>query len=205
MSIPGGAHAVQLDTEVGEQQQPLNRRLVDAGDVLHPPRGGERQAIHAENPALNRRSHPDRQTRWQDESWYQSQVNRVTSSNLWCVQGIHRKRKRRPTTDAEYVAMLQRMITRWGDRIGDDPLTGLAHLRELQQTLTESVNVGIYMAHLNGHSYSKLAGPLGVSKAAIVKRAKLGETALRERERAVARKTRLKLRHAQPQELPPAN
>jgi hypothetical protein len=172
----------------------------------HPDRAtglaAETQAINTENPALNRRSHPDRATRWHDETWYQSQVSRVTSSNLWCVPGLHRQRKRRPTSTSDYAAMLRRMIARYGDRIGDDPAAGLAALRELEQTMTDSVNAGIYAAHRGGHSYTELAGVLNVSKAAIIKRAKLGEAVLRERERAMARKVRLQLQIAQPRELP---
>lgn len=165
-------------------------------------RAAETRAIRTENPALNRRGHPDWQARTADENWYQSQVIRVTSGNLWCVAGLHRKRKPRPTSTADYTAMLRRMIIRYGDRIGDDPMAGLEGLRDLEQTMTDSVNVGIYAAHLNGHSYAELAGLLNVSKAAIIKRAKLGETALRQRERAAASRTRLELRKAAPKQLP---
>jgi hypothetical protein len=164
-------------------------------------RAAETRAIKAEAPALNLRSHPDWRTRRGEENWYQSQVNRVTSSNLFCVP-THRKRKRRPTSTQAYIAMLHRMIARYGDRIGDDPETGLAALRQIEQTLTDSANTGIYAAHLDGHSYAELATLLGVTKPAIIKRAKLGADVLRERERATARTARISMRVAQPRELP---
>jgi hypothetical protein len=170
-------------------------------------RAAETRAIHTENPALNRRSHPHWKERTAGKNWYQSQVNRVTSGNLWCVAGLHRKQKQRPTSTNDYAAMLRRMIVRYGDRIGEDPVTGLAALRDLEQAMTDSVNVGIHAAHLSGHSYNQLATQLDVSKAAIVKRAKLGEAALRQRERIAASRTRRAVPTApiaRPRELPPA-
>jgi hypothetical protein len=97
--------------------------------------------------------------------------------------------------------MLHRMIVRYGDRIGEDPVSGLASLRSVEQALADSVNAGVYAAHLAGHSYNHLADLLGVSKAAIIKRAKIGETVTRQRERVAASRARAELRRAVPRQV----
>src|SRR5262245_24573142 len=103
------------------------------------------------------------------------------------MPGLHRKRKQRPTTTVDYMAMLRRMITAGAPRIGQDPASGLSLAWELEQAATDMVNIGIYLANRDGgQSYNQLADMAGVSKAAIIKRAKLGETALRQREQTAA-------------------
>jgi hypothetical protein len=90
------------------------------------------------------------------------------------MAGLHRRRKRTTTTD-DYAAMLRRMLAAYGRRIGEEPAAGLAHLRELESALTDATNLGIYTANQAGTSYNQIADALGISKAAAIKRAKLGE------------------------------
>lgn len=117
------------------------------------------------------------------------------------MPGLHRKRKR-PTGDGEYAAMLGRMITAYGKRVGADPAAALPHLRELEQALTDNVNFGIWQANkVGGHSVNQLADVLGVSKQAIFKRVTLGEQVARQRERT-QRRSISQARKAAPKQLP---
>jgi predicted DNA binding protein len=118
------------------------------------------------------------------------------------VTGIHRKRKR-TTSGEQYAAMLRRMLTAYGTRIGQDPASGLTHLRELEQALTDAENLGIYTANrTGGHSINELADILGVSKQAVHKRVLAGEQLARQRDRAHERDLPT-ARVARPRELPP--
>ena len=106
--------------------------------------------------------------------------------------------------------MLARMMRAGSPRIREDPAGGLAPAWALETAATEMVNVGIYLANRDGgQSYNQLADLMGVSKAAVIKRAKLGQQITRERERqhpATIRATDPLLtaaRVAQPRELPP--
>jgi hypothetical protein len=98
------------------------------------------------------------------------------------MTGLHRKRKRTTSTE-QYTAMLHRMISAYGTRIGEEPATGLAHLRELETALTDAANLGIYTALQSGQSPTILANMLGASRPTIYKRAELGAEVARERER----------------------
>jgi hypothetical protein len=99
------------------------------------------------------------------------------------MTGIHRKRKRRPTSTPAYMAMLARMIRAAEPRIGQDPEGGLLAAWHLETAWTEATNVGIYLAHRDGgKSYGELAALMGVSKAAVIKRAQLGEATDRQRQ-----------------------
>lgn len=89
--------------------------------------------------------------------------------------GGRRKRAARRTETSDFVAMLVRLLIAWGDRVGEDP-AALVHLRELEQTLVQQTNRGVFRAN-RGRSYSQndMAAILGVSRQAIAKRASLGE------------------------------
>lgn len=91
------------------------------------------------------------------------------------MAGKHR-RSRRITETSDYVAMMTRIITAYGDRIAADPVA-LAHLRDLQATLTDQVNRGIFGANQGDAHYSQneMARILGVSRQAIAKRIQLGQ------------------------------
>jgi hypothetical protein len=123
------------------------------------------------------------------------------------MAGIHRKRKRTTTTD-DYAAMLRRMILAYGTRIGAEPAEGLAHLRELETALADSVNLGIYTANkVGGHSINELADMLSVSKQAVFKRVGLGAAIARQREQRQRRRrfivpTGTQIPAATPLELP---
>lgn len=122
------------------------------------------------------------------------------------MPGLHR-RKRRPTSDHDYAAMLRRMVTAYGRRVeasstGVTEVTLLAQIEADLQAVTaavrEQANVAIYLANKRGQSYNELARPFDMTKAAIIKRAKLGELATREREKTVD----LEARRAMPRALP---
>lgn len=84
----------------------------------------------------------------------------------------------RVTETSDYVAMMTRIITAFGDRIAADP-AALAHLRDLQDVLADQVNRGIFEANKGQHRYSQneMAAILGISRQAIAKRIGLGESA----------------------------
>jgi len=99
------------------------------------------------------------------------------------MAGLHRSRKRRPTSTPDYMAMLGRMIRAAEPRIGQDPEGGLVAAWHLETAWTEATNVGVYLAHRDGgKSYGELAALMGVSKAAVIKRAQLGEAIARQRQ-----------------------
>lgn len=103
------------------------------------------------------------------------------------MTGLHRKRKR-PTGDGEYTAMLTRMHRGYEKRLGTNPTANLPRLRDLEQSLTDAANVGIYTANkIGGHSINELADIFGVSKQAIFKRVQAGELVARQRDQAQRR------------------
>ncbi|WP_433242374.1 hypothetical protein [Actinomadura nitritigenes] len=89
-------------------------------------------------------------------------------------------RTARVTETSDYVAMLQRLLWGYARRIGDDA-AALVHLRELEQTLRDATNYGMYLANQRGsngqpgYSQNEQAAMLGVSRQAVAKRIKLGE------------------------------
>jgi hypothetical protein len=94
------------------------------------------------------------------------------------MTGVHRKRKRKPTSTEDYAAMLVRMVRSYGRRIGEDPAAGLVALRDIETEFAAAVNVGLMAANREGgHSINDLADMLGVSKQAIHKRVQAGEAA----------------------------
>lgn len=94
------------------------------------------------------------------------------------MAGKHRapRRSQRITETSDYVAMMTRIIAAYGDRIANDPVA-LAHLRDLEATLVEQVNRGIFEANASSAHYSQneMARILGVTRQAIAKRIALGE------------------------------
>jgi hypothetical protein len=114
------------------------------------------------------------------------------------MAGLHRRRKRATTTD-QYTAMLARMMRAYGKRIAEEPVTGLAHLREIETALTDATNLGIHLAVQNGQSPTALAKALGISRQAIYKRAALGEHIARQRRQPPVVTAQV----ARPRELPP--
>ena len=89
-----------------------------------------------------------------------------------------RRGPQRVTETSDYVAMMMRIITAFGDRVAADP-AALVHLRDLQDVLTKQVNRGIFEANKgrNHYSQNEMAAILGTSRQAIAKRIRLGETA----------------------------
>jgi hypothetical protein len=73
---------------------------------------------------------------------------------------------------------MTRIIHGYGDRIAEDPVA-LAHLRDLQQTLADAVNRGVFQANRSEARYSQndMARVLGVSRQAIQQRITAGEHA----------------------------
>lgn len=95
------------------------------------------------------------------------------------MTGKHRaggqERPRRVTETSDYVAFLTRGLIAWGDRIAADP-AALVHLRELQETLVQQTNRGIWEANERGaYSQNHMAAILGTSRQAIAKRISLGQ------------------------------
>lgn len=94
------------------------------------------------------------------------------------MAGKHRagRSSQRITETSDYVAMMTRIIAAYGDRIAADPVA-LAHLRDLQATLVDQVNRGIFEANQGQDRYSQneMAAILGVSRQAIAKRIGLGQ------------------------------
>lgn len=90
------------------------------------------------------------------------------------MAGKHRRTRITETSD--YVAFLTRVLAAYGDRIAADPVA-LAHLRDLEATLTDQVNRGIFEANKSAahYSQSEIARILGVTRQAVAKRIALGE------------------------------
>lgn len=86
------------------------------------------------------------------------------------------KRSQRVTETSDLVAWITRLLHIYGDRIGDDPVA-LTHLRELESTLTQQANRGIFTANNGTGKYSQreIARMLGCSQPAILKRIRQGE------------------------------
>jgi ribosomal protein S20 len=95
------------------------------------------------------------------------------------MPGRHRAKSdpKRVTETSDYVAMMTRIITAFGDRVAADA-AALAHLRDLQEVLADQVNRGIFEANKGRNHYSQndMAAILGVSRQAVAKRIRLGET-----------------------------
>jgi hypothetical protein len=88
-----------------------------------------------------------------------------------------KRRPQRITETSDYVAMMTRIINAFGDRIAADP-AALAHLRDLQEVLTDQVNRGIFEANKGGNHFSQneMAAILGISRQAMAERIRIGET-----------------------------
>lgn len=85
------------------------------------------------------------------------------------------QRPKRLVETSDYVAFMTRSMVAWGDRIADDP-AGLVHLRELESTLRDQTNRGIWEANRRGrYSEREMGRILGVSHQAVHKRVGLGE------------------------------
>lgn len=110
-----------------------------------------------------------------------------------------RHRRKRETTTASYDAMLIRMIRAYRKRVREDPDVALADLRQIEQALTDAVNLGLHDALSDGRSPTYLAGILGVSRQAIYKRAGLGEQAAKREARQQAKPQRTTMRIARPE------
>lgn len=86
-------------------------------------------------------------------------------------------RPKRAVETSDYVAFMTRSMISWGDRIAIDP-AALVHLHELQETLTQQTNRGIWEANERGqYSQNHMASILGVSRQAVAKRISLGQLA----------------------------
>lgn len=91
------------------------------------------------------------------------------------ADGARPKRAGRVVETSDYVAMLTRQLVAFGDRIGADPIA-LVHLRELEITLSQQVNRGVFLANeAGGYSQNDMAAILGVTRQAIAKRVHLGQ------------------------------
>ena len=101
------------------------------------------------------------------------------------ARGGKRGAERRVVETSEYVAMMLRIIGGWGDRVARDP-AALAHLRELQATLADQTNRGIFEANRSAAHYSQneMAAMLEVSRQAIAKRVTAGEVIYARRQEA---------------------
>lgn len=90
--------------------------------------------------------------------------------------GRVRRVLKRQTETSDYVAFVERILAGFGDRIAADP-AALVHLRELEETLRDQVNRGIFEANRSAAHYSQndMASILGISRQGIAKRVRLGE------------------------------
>lgn len=96
------------------------------------------------------------------------------------MTGVHRKRKRKPTSADDYAAMMRRMVRNYRRRAGESPAAELPNLRAIEAEFADAMNGALYLANkTGGHSINELAEVLGVSKQAVHKRVKAGEAAAR--------------------------
>jgi hypothetical protein len=96
------------------------------------------------------------------------------------MAGRHRHalaRRRKPTDDDDYAAMLLRLIGKYADRIQADP-TAYVHVAEFKAAVAAMANVGLYGANrLADRTYglNELAGLAGISKQSAHEQIKRGE------------------------------
>lgn len=90
------------------------------------------------------------------------------------MTGKHRARPRTETSD--YVAMMTRLFSAWGDRVAADP-AALVHMRDLERALSEATSRGIFEANQRpgGYSQNEIARMMGVTRQAISKRVAHGQ------------------------------
>lgn len=95
------------------------------------------------------------------------------------------KSPKRVTETEDFVAMLARQMDAYGRRVGEDP-AAIAYFGDLQQRLTDAVNVGLAQAQgrQGGWSMREIARIFGTSHVAILKRIKQGRIIISEREAA---------------------
>lgn len=95
------------------------------------------------------------------------------------------RRPKRVTETEDYVAALARMLDGYGRRVAEDPAAA-CYLPDLQQRLTDAVNVGLAQAQdkEGGWSLREMAGYMGISHVAVLKRVKLGRIVIAAREAA---------------------
>lgn len=88
------------------------------------------------------------------------------------------RRSGRVTETSDFVAFMTRLMVAFGDRVAQDPVA-LVHLRELQATLEQQTNRGIFEANKGQDHYSQndMAQILGLTRQAVAHRIKLGELA----------------------------
>lgn len=94
-------------------------------------------------------------------------------------------RPKRTVETEDYVAALARFIDGYGRRVAEDPAAA-CYLPDLQQRLTDGVNVGLATAQgkTGGWSMREIARYMGVSHVAIIKRIKNGRIIIAAREAA---------------------
>lgn len=99
-------------------------------------------------------------------------------------QSIGRTPKREVETE-DYVAALARFIDGYGRRVGEDP-AAIAYFKDLQQRLTDAVNVGVAVAQTKqgGRSLREIARYFGTSHIAVKKRVDQGKAIIAAREQA---------------------
>lgn len=92
---------------------------------------------------------------------------------------------KRVTETEDYVAALARMIDGYGRRVADDPAAA-CYFADLQQRLTDGVNVGLATAQgkTGGWSLREIGRYMGISHVAVLKRIKLGRITIAAREAA---------------------
>lgn len=99
-------------------------------------------------------------------------------------QSIGRSPRREVETE-DYVAALARFMDGYGRRVGEDP-AAIAHFKDLQQRLTDAVNVGLAVAQTkpDGWSLREISRYFGTSHIAVKKRVDQGKAIIARREQA---------------------
>jgi|SRR5215472_9499101 len=78
---------------------------------------------------------------------------------------------KRPIETGEYAAMVQRITTALGRRVGAGDLEGLIHLVQLQQHLAQVTLMAVAdLGRLHGYSWAQIGGVAGITKQAAQQR-----------------------------------
>ncbi|GIH29379.1 hypothetical protein Aph01nite_76890 [Acrocarpospora phusangensis] len=100
-------------------------------------------------------------------------------------QRIGKPAPKRVTETEDFVAAWTRLTDAYGKRVANDP-AAITFYKDMQQRLTDSVNVGLAQAQAQagGWSLREIGRIFGTSHVAILKRIKLGREIIARREQA---------------------
>ncbi len=81
-----------------------------------------------------------------------------------------RRRRKRPTTTADYLAAVRRMIAKVAVRAVDDDMTILASVVALHGEIDQALTAAVAGLRANGYTWKAIGDALGVTPQAVMQR-----------------------------------